>query len=671
MNKAITLLLSVAITLLSTSNSAYSETDPLADLMKLSIEDLEKVKVTSVSRKPESRFKAASSITVLTQDDIKRSGLTSIPEALRLVPGVNVARVDSNKWSISVRGFNRVFSNKLLVLIDGRTVYTPLVSGVYWDTQDLNFEDLDRIEVIKGPGASMWGSNAVNGVINIITKHSKLTVGNHITATKGNFERGTYSFRHGRKLSDNAYLRVFGKHSSFNETNQVNSNTGIDDDWYFSRAGFRSDFSTSSGSDFHVQGEFHHGREQQLYVVPGLVANNVSGNINADDYIKGGHLLGSWTKTKPSGDEQKLQVYFDYKRRDTTGVLKQGIATFDIDYQNIQRLSDRNQLVWGLGYRLFHDNLNDLELSNGITYVDYEPERTYNNLISAFLQNEYYIIPDKLAFTIGSKLEHNYYTDFEIQPNARLAWHPNNNNTLWLAVSRAVRIPTRSERSLSSVFTSTGGGFVRLSASDDRNFDSEQLTAMEFGYRTQPNWWSSFDLSLFYNKYDELRTFETGTSAFITPNTVLEGIAENLGYAETYGLELATRFTINRNWNVFLNYSLLEMETHLRKTSSDTSLFREEDRPPEQQLNILSRLNISPNLSLDNNVFFVDQLAASNIDAYTRFDTAIHWKYKDNLEFSFVGQDLFGSGHQESTPNLYSRNAQIGRSVFAKLSYSF
>lgn len=649
----------------------YGHKHDLSDLINLSIEDLEKLKVTSVSRKAESKFRAASSISVLTKEDIRRSGFTSIPEALRMVPGVNVARVDSNKWSISVRGFNRMFSNKLLVLIDGRTVYTPLVSGVYWDTQDLNFEDLDRIEVIKGPGAAMWGSNAVNGVINIITKNAAFTQGNHVSVIKGDYHRGTVSARHGGQFSDDLFYRVYAKHSSYNETDQINSDLGIDDDWYFSRAGFRLDWNKSGQESFQLQSEIHSGREQQQYSVPGLVANGVSGDIDADDNITGGHILGSWKRQTHIGGEEKLQLYVDYKRRDTSNVLNQSILTFDVDYQNLWPVNERNELIWGLGYRFFHDNLNDLELSNGVTYVDYEPERTNNNLFSAFVQNEYAMVPNELFLTLGSKFEHNYYTDFEIQPNARIAWHIDDTNTMWAAVSRAIRIPTRSERSLSSVLSSRATGFVRLSASSDRNFDSEKLTAFEWGYRTQPSWWSLIDLSLFYNKYDELRTFEAGTSAFGNPNTALEGIAENLGYAETYGIELATRFTLRRNWNVFLNYSFLEMEMHTKKSSRDTSLAGEETRSPEQQINLLSRLNVTPYLMFDSNIFYVDQLASQDIDDYLRVDTSVHVDFSDRVKLSLVGQDLFDSGHQESVPNLYSRKAEFGRSVFARLSVDF
>lgn len=642
--------------------------EDLDALLSLSIEDLRNVEVTSVSRKPENQFRAASAVTVLTDDDIKRSGATSIADALRLVPGLNVARIDSYRWAISSRGFNRQFSNKLLVLVDGRSVYTPLFSGVYWDVQDTNLQDIDRIEVIRGPGATMWGANAVNGIINIITKNAEFTQGQNISALYGNTERGTVTIRHGGQ-KDDMFYRVYGKYLAREETRNLVSTQGNEDDWYSWRTGFRADWNNAADSKVRISGDMYTGRERGIFSMPGLVTPGVSTNIDGDESFAGANLMGAWTYNHKGGSESIFQAYVDYIERDLSGVLDQERITFDFDYQNRRQLNDRNELIWGLGYRYFRDALESIVQINGQPYLQYNPQSSDNSTFSSFIQNEWAAVSDELYLTLGSKFEHNFFTDFEVQPNARVAWYPSDNQTVWAAISHAVRIPTRGERGLNSIALSTPGGFVRLSASADRNFTSEKLTAFELGYRVQPTQWASFDTSAFYNIYDDLRTFEPGTSDFGIPGTFSELIAENLGSAETFGFELSSLFSVTPTWDIGLNYTFLELQMHSDKRSADFTIEREEGKSPEHQVALMSRWDITPEIQLDNNLYYVDSLDDFNsfdVPDHLRFDTRIGWEFSPGVEVSLVGQDLLDAYHKEFEPFLFSREAEIGRSVFVK-----
>ena len=659
------LLLGSSGLVLFTQKAQAQEGGGLDDLLSLSIEDLRNVEVTSVSRKPENQFRAASAVTVLTDDDIKRSGATSIADALRLVPGLNVARIDSSRWAITSRGFNRQFSNKLLVLIDGRSVYTPLFSGVFWDVQDTNLADIDRIEVIRGSGATMWGANAVNGIINIITKNAEFTQGNSLSVLYGNTERGTATVRRGGQMNDDTFYRVYGKYLAREESRNLTSTTGNDDSWYSWRTGFRTDWSDLDNS-VRLSGDMYTGRVRAISLIPGLTTPGVSDAVDADEVFHGANLTGAWTYNHKSGAESILQAYVDYIERDVSNLLDQERITFDLDYQRRQNINDRNELIWGLGYRYFRDDLENIRLANGQLYLHYVPDSSDNNTFSSFIQNEWAAIPDELYLTLGSKFEHNFFTDFEVQPNARVAWYPSDNQTVWAAVSHAVRVPTRGERGLSSIALSTPGGFVRLSASADRNFTSEELTAFELGYRVQPTQWASFDASAFYNIYDDLRTFEPGSSNFGNPNTLSELIAENLGSAETFGFELGSLFSVTPTWDIGVNYTFLELQMHSDKRSLDFTIAGEEDKSPEHQIAITSRLDITPEVQFDNNLYYVDSLENFGISDYLRFDTRIGWEFSPGLEVSLVGQDLLDDYHQEFEPFLFSQDAEIGRSVFVK-----
>ncbi len=417
------------------SGPASSEVfDPSSntDLTELSLEELMSVEVTSVSKKKQKFSESAAAIFVITQEDIRRSGVTSIPEALRMVPGIQVARGSNNQWNISSRGFNERFTNKLLVLIDGRTLYNPLFAGVTWETQDTMLEDIERIEVIRGPGGALWGVNAVNGVINIITKHAQDTQGLLVSGVAGT-EEGIVSIRQGGSHGSDFQYRLFAKY--FNRDTSFNA-MGAHDDTRMFRSGFRTDWQPATQDHVMVQGELYtgdSGQQSTVATTPTFPFGFTTGNEDLE--MSGGHVLTRWEHTWDSGSDMALQFFYDrYERTENT--IKATIDTFDLDFQHRFGFFGNQELLWGLEYRYWVD---DLKNTAGISVF---PDSETFDLLSGFLQDEITLIPDTLIITIGTKLSHNDFTGFEYQPSGRFLWKPIDGHSIWGAVSRAVRVPS-------------------------------------------------------------------------------------------------------------------------------------------------------------------------------------------------------------------------------------
>ncbi len=478
------------------------DTNSIQSLKRMSLDDLMNVEITSVSKKEEKLSEAPAAVYVLTQDDIHRSGATSIPEALRLVPGLDVARIDAHTWAISSRGFNGEFANKLLVLIDGRSVYTPLFSGVFWDVQDPMLEDVDRIEVIRGPGAALWGANAVNGVINIITKSAKDTQGWLFSGGGGNQDRGFGEFRYGGSRGDDLFYRLYGTYFDHADSEMLGGGNGRDG-WQQGRGGFRVDWQPSRDNLLTVQGDAYDGTEGQVFGVPTLTSPYAQQLTQATG-VSGGDVLGRWTHTLANGAEVKLQTYYDKTVRDTA-ILGDNLTTFDIDLQYDQHFGSRQEVIAGLGYRL-----EDEAIRNSST-VMFNPNHTDRQLFSGFVQDEVTLIPDRLKLTLGTKLEHNDFTGFEVEPSGRISWTPTIHQTVWAAVSRAVRTPSEEERdSRTELQAIPPGGLypgsppALVTAEGDNAFASEDLLAYELGYRVRPCERVSLDFATFYNDYSRL-----------------------------------------------------------------------------------------------------------------------------------------------------------------------
>lgn len=634
------------------------------DLTELSIEDLMNITVTSVSKKSQTISEAASAVFVITHEDIRRSGATSIPDALRMVPGVQVAKIDANKWAITARGSNGRFANKLLVLIDGRSVYTPIYSGVFWENTDTVLEDIDRIEVIRGPGASLWGANAVNGVINIITKPAERTRGLLVSGSAGTEETGNVSLRYGGLIGKETPFRVHVK--GFERDASVDSlDDAMDDDWHYLRGGFRIDHQKDGRDSLTLQGDVFDGTNGETITAPTLTSPYGTTYTN-DNKETGYNLLARWTRTLSSLSEISLQTYYD-RNEHHLHLGKADIDTLDVEFQHRFQLG-RNDITWGTGYRLYHDDFNanpDLVTMN--------PESKSLNIFNAFLQDEMGFFDKQLRLTLGSKFEYNDYTYFEIQPNARLLWRPNDKHSSWISVSRSVRTPSRVERdatALISVILPPAMGplpvALEFDASDD--FDSEELTAYELGYRLHATSRLTLDTSFYCNDYKNLRETSTGDLVQVgTPPTyqILPSAFTNNTQGEIYGFELAADWTAS-NW-----LSLKTAYTYMKNNieySANAFLISQD---PRHQLSLRASLDLPRDLECDVWYRYVDDLSDS-IGNYDTVDVRLGWKYGTNLELSLVGQNLFDSHHAEFLPEaLHTVGTEVERGVYGKIVWSF
>ncbi len=661
-------LLSTTLMIASFSFAAKAEE---LDFLNVSMEQLTDMEVMSVSKRREKASEVASAIYVITGKDIQRSGATTIPDALRLAPGVNVAQAGSSQWAVGVRGFNDQFSNKLLVLVDGRTVYSPEFSGVWWDVQNLLMEDIDRIEIIRGPGATVWGANAVNGVINIITKHAKNTVGGQITAAAGNHERLNTSVRYGDTIGENGYIRGYATYHDRNELEQASGDIGANDDWYTRTAGFRTDWELSDDSALMVKGDLYNGRHDLLYNFPDITgAPGALTTVDDSQEVKGGNLLANWTHAISDTSDFHLQSYLDYTYRDIA-IIELHHKTFDIDFQHNWQPHARHQLSWGLGYRYIDDDL------NGTTTLSLVPDDFSRHIFSGFIQDKIALIEDELYLTLGSKFEHNEYTQFEYQPNARLAWLIGDNQTLWGAVSKAVRTPDRATDGVTNVLSTFNAGgatgaVVRFGSS---TAESEELIAWEMGYRIQPEENLAIDIATFYNDYDDLFINVVG-SPTVAPFggfaafPILPVFLQNVGSGHSYGGEVSVNWQPYERWELELDYSYIDITIDNNQNSTINS----ENKTPHHQIGLHSMVEMSHAVEFDQHLYYVSEFTpegSSEIDAYLRLDLRLAWQVSDSLELSLIGQNLLRDGHEEFSPFLYNSANEVGRSVFGKAVWRF
>ena len=652
--------------------------DELA-LTEMSLEELMNVEVTSVSKKAQSLSQAAAAIFVITQEDIRRSGATSIPEALRMVPGVQVARIDANKWAISVRGFNLRFANKLLVMMDGRTLYTPSFSGVFWDAQDTVMEDIDRIEVIRGPGATLWGANAVNGVINIITKKAVDTQGTLVSAGGGSDERGLGLVRYGGDIGKGeAYYRVFAKYFKRDGSVDVSGRTTADD-WEMTRGGFRLDWTGLEQNAFTVQGDYYSGNEGETVVNKSITPPfNTTSETNQD--VDGGYLLGRWENTLSESSNLSLQFYYDRNRRKLSFIEKER-DTVDIDFQHRFLLGRRHDVIWGGGYRFSTDDFKNTSLASMV------PSSRDIDVFSGFIQDDITLIEDRLRLTLGSKFEHNDFSGFEYQPNARLLWTPSASQSMWASISRAVRTPSRAEQNLSLVFSVLGGSDPQnpfplplvTTINNNNGFESEELLAYELGYRLQTTATLGLDVALFYNDYDKLLTarqdnpvcqpagnfplcFPPFSTNIETPTTIINGLE-----GETFGVEIAANWQPLERWRLQGTYAYLNMNLRSKQVGVGFPEFFDR-RSPRHQASVRSLLALPHNVDLDFWARYVDSLPAISVDSYVTLDARVAWKPRNNLELSVTGQNLVDSHHQEFLSELGDiPPTEIKRSVYGQI----
>lgn len=642
------------------------------NLSELGIEELLNIQVTSVAKKGQKLSDAAAAVFVVTREDIRRSGATSIPELLRMVPGLQVARLDANKWAISARGFNDRFADKLLVLMDGRTVYTPVFSGVYWDVQDTMLEDIDRIEVIRGPGAALWGANAFNGVINIITKHAQETQGSLLSAGAGTGERGFGGARHGGRIGDDTYYRLYARY--FDRSGGVDAaGREGEDDWSVLRGGFRVDSDLTARDTLTVQGDIYHGREGETYNLP-LLVPPFSRTLDARTDMAGGNILTRWTRSLSDTADLSLQLYYDRTEREMA-VWGENSDTIDVDFQNRFRFGSRQEITWGFGYRFSHERMDS---SPAVTF---SPENRSDDLYSFFLQDDISLIEERLRLVLGSRFEHNEFTGFEIQPNARLIWTPDYRQTLWAAVSRAVRTPSlaettyRNESVTVAPGTDTGGLPALLSVSGSEGFKSGTLLAFEAGYRAEPVEHLTVDLSLFYNRYNDLRSFELGTPFVATPppHIVFPAVLANKMNGETWGIEAVADWAAREWWRLQAAYTYLKMGLDLDSGSNSQPYLKfVEGTSPRHQGSLRSSMDLGRGVELDLWIRYVDRLHFFAIDRYVTVDARLAWKPVRNLELSLVGRNLADSHHPEfNSLILPTAPTEVERSYYGKVTWRF
>ena len=652
-------------------------------LMELSLEELLQVKVTTLSRKPQPLSTTAAAIFVITQDDIQRSGALTIPDTLRMVPGIEVAQVDANTWAVTARGSNGVFANKLLVLMDGRTLYSPMFSGVYWEIQDTDLSSIDRIEVIRGPGATMWGTNAVNGVINIITKDAKDTQGTRAEAVVGNNINFETTIRHGGE-SGNMHYRAFVKY--FDRDGYADDSF---DDWNFSRFGGRVDWSDRSNDELTFTGEIYTGEvgEQNLTNSPTPPFATID-NLTRD--YTGGFVNGAWNHTLSEKSDFQFRLSFDRNAIDDIAP-EETRNTWDLDFQHHIMAGSRHDVVWGLGYRNSED-----ETTSSFT-ISLDPADRTQRLYSGFIQDEIRL-SDSVYLTLGTKVEKNNFSpeNLEWSPNVRLAWLTNESSTLWASVARAIRSPSRIEQAGKIVgimlppFVPVVPGTppfplpTAITINGNPDLDSEKVIAYEVGYRTQPLDSLSFDLALFYNQYDDLRAgvlqaplcnpsgvpatdpLDPLCFAGATPYVNLPLAFVSNHEQDAYGLELAVSFRALDWWRLDGAYSYLKIDDPV------VLPFPVGEDNPEHQVSLRSAMDITESTSLDLWLRYVDELEDQGVDSYTTVNVRLSYLPIPSLRLTLEGRNLLESGHTELIEETaVNPGIEIPREGYVRIQWQF
>ena len=645
-----------------------------ADLTNLSLEDLMNLQVTSVSKKDQKISQAAAAIFVITQEDIRRSGATNIPDVLRMAPGLNVAQMNANNWAVSARGFNSQFADKLLVLVDGRAVYTPLFGGVNWDTQDVPLENIERIEVIRGPGATLWGANAVNGVINIITKKASETQGVMLVAGGGTQTQAMTTAQYGGTISKDVSYRVFSKYQDNKRFPDLTGQNGMDG-WHLLHGGFRVDDSISEKNSLTFQGDIFTGNEGASIVHIFSIDPPVTANTFTITGLSGGNILGRWNHTHSSRSDSTVQVYFDNYTR-SGPEAHETRNTIDFDFNHHLVWGTLQDVVLGAGYRYSSDH------TVGTIDQAFVPADRGLQLFNSFVQDTITLRPDRVLLTLGTKLEHNDFGGFELQPSVRLAWTPSIRHTFWAAVSRANRTPARKDSDLKAglaAFPDPGGSStpVEVIIFGNPRIGSEHVLAYEAGYRAQPNSRISLDVAAFFNVYDHLISTEPDEPVLQpTPapaRIVIPVTFRNRIHGTTSGAEVATNWKITNRWTLSPGYALLKMHLHTDPASSDTSSPASfEGSSPRHQAQIRSQVEISHGLAWNTSAYFVERLPAQLVPSRTQLDTQLSWQYAHGLTFSLVGQNLLQDHHLESLDAISLVNSSlVKRSVYAKITWRF
>ncbi len=636
------------------------EAAPTQTLANLSLEELSNIEVTSVSKRAQNLQSAAAAITVVTNEEIRRSGATTVPDALRFVPGLNVAQQSASDWAVSARGFSSVNSEKLLVLSDTRSIYTPLFSGVLWDVQDYLLADIDRIEVIRGPGATLWGSNAVNGVINITTKKAQDTQGLLIETAAGTNTKLNAAARYGDTANNGASYRVFGKYVDYGDT--INDSSHSNDDWRLGHVGARTDWDVTAADSITVQGDLYRGTLGQLN--PSITVIGRQGPTGAlDAEVSGGNVLARWQHRIDNDSNFSLRAYYDRTHRDDPS-YRDELDTFSVDFQYAWNWT-RQQWLWGLNYQVT-DNRNESKI-----IFDVDPDSSRDQLLGFFIQDQI-TLTDNLHFTLGTKFEHNDFSGDEWQPSARIAWDFTDRQTLWAAVSRAVRVPTRLERDIAvDASDPTINPIFRLQGNS--NFDSEVLVAYEAGYRWQARDNLNLDIAAFHNRYRDLASLEIG-EPYVDTNTgftIVPVVNDNKTDGTTRGIETQINYFPLPTWRLVANYSYLDMQLDPRGLDINRGAFFA-GSTPRHQAGLRSFSDLPGDFQLDVHLRYLSKIRhlpeivnGEGIGEYAEMDVRIAKQLTEQLEVSLVGQNLLHDRHIEF--GAPAARGEIQRGMYVKM----
>lgn len=638
------------------------------DLTELSLEELLTVEVISVAKRPQPAAEASAAVFVVTQDDIRRTGATTLPELFRFVPGLEVGEIDASNTAVSARGFNWRFSNKLLVLIDGRAVYQSTLSGVFWDQQLVAVEDIERIEVVRGPGATLYGANAVNGVINIVTKHAVDTLGSLIAVgsgvTTGSEQLfGRFQARQGARLGDHGAMRLY---VTGRDVPSLVGQSGeqFNDGARVLQTGFRADWEPNDRDAFTLQGDY------QVLDYDVTLLSNLSLRLptlptrTTLEEAEGFNLIARWTRSLPTGGRLTIQSYFDHVRR-TEFDLDVEVSTFDIDVSHYFPWGNRFETIWGVGYRWTDDQVTS---TGSILFQD---PAVQSNLYSGFVQQDAYFFEKRLRVSAGVKFEHNEFTGFEAQPSIRAIWVDDKNWSAWGALSRAVRIPSRLAMSVDadiggSPADPANGVFfpVEISLSGDEDLETEELLAIEFGFRKTWQNHIEFDLATYFQRYEnilavpllpaELRFESNGPGGALIPVAIeqLSQITNGEG-GMIYGLEAALQIRMTENWVVKIAGDVKDIDLPvLDEGEADLGRLFQGDTQ-RYQVSVRSNIDLSDHVSTT--VWFrrVGSLLNSGAPGYTDIDLRFGYRLTPKIEVSVLGENLVKARRQEFPSNLY------------------
>jgi iron complex outermembrane receptor protein len=638
------------------------------DLSTLDIDELARIKVTAVARRPEAMAQSSAAVTVISREDIRRSGAADLPEALRLLPGLAAVRGGTRDWAISSRGFNQQSANKMLVLVDGRVVYSPIFAGVFWDVQRVPLETVDRIELVRGPGAVLWGANAVNGVINVVTRPSQDSQGMIAGILLGTNDQARGLLRYGTRIGSTGTIRFYGLGSTQGGSD-LEGGGSDNDDWRLGQTGFRSDFRRGADQTFTIQGDAYAAGGGTRLQLP-APAFPFTELLSQDLTAHGANLVGRWMRRFSPRSDLLVQSYVDYAAREQPGYYGRiAVTTFDLDFQHHFGLGRRQDVIWGLGYRLITD-----DITGAFTASFVPPERTVS-LVTGFVQDEIILVPGQLSLSLGSKFEHNDYTGFELQPAGRFLWNPDLSTTVWAAVSRAVRTPSRLDsdiRLVAQVFDAPPLTTVELRGSE--SLDAEELVAYEAGYRMIPHERVSFDIAGFYHQYHQVRSFVPGPTESSGDGEVLPFIVTNDARARILGGTASLTLRVNPWWRTRASYTLLDQTTGLEDDAPAGAI--PDFNPgldPEHQIGLWNSFDLPGTLELDVLGRYVSRLEIEPVvEDYLQADVQLGATIGDHLRVALIGRDLLSERHVEfPQPGFVPERRAVERQLRGRASWRF